>query len=132
MAKRINHEAPIHIAILNYLKWQFPGAVIHHSVNEGNRGGVKGARDGYRNKAMGQRAGWPDLVMLYHGRFWAFEVKAPKGKLSDAQALCGADIQRNGWRWAVVRSVDEVKAHIKLWQAATDTIVHVEMRGVVT
>lgn len=127
MRKHTDLESPIHRSIINYLNWQYPTAVITHAANEGNRGGRAGLIDGVRKKAMGQRAGFPDILMWYQGNFWTFEVKAPKKYAEIAQKVCGEDIIANGGRWAVVRSIDDVKAQIKLWQA--DGVGVVELRG---
>ena len=48
-------EAQIHKAVLAYLQYVFPRAVIHHSPNEGVRGGAVGILDGAKRKAKGVR-----------------------------------------------------------------------------
>lgn len=101
-------EMHIHKQILGYLRAVYPGALIFHPANEGNRGGIKGIKDGARNKAMGQLAGVPDIIMLSDGQFYGFEVKAPKNYPSASQKTVGALIEVNGGKWAVVRSVEDV------------------------
>lgn len=54
-------------------------------------------------------AGIPDIVCCYKGRFIAFEVKAPDGKLTALQDATIKKIREAGGVAEVVRSVDEVK-----------------------
>lgn len=140
--KKRDLEGPIHKAILQYLHTQYPDALIHHSPNEGVRGGKRGQIDGARRKAMGQLPGFPDLIMYWRCYLWAFEVKSPQGRVSDDQKATGALIEANGGRWAVVRSVDDVQAAIKEWHkrgplsglASTPSgdCVKVKLRGVIS
>lgn len=66
-------------------------------------------------KAMGARAGVPDLVIIHRGRFFGIEVKAEKGCLSDHQATAADDIVRAGGFYSVVRSVEEVERCLRGW-----------------
>jgi hypothetical protein len=66
-------------------------------------------------KAMGARAGVPDLVILHRGRFIGLEVKAEKGKLSDRQADCADAIVNAGGFFSVVRSVEEAERCLRAW-----------------
>lgn len=88
-----------------------PHALVHHCVNEGNRGGVKGARDGMRKKSMGQKAGFPDLIVLPYANVGAFfiEVKAPKGRVSESQDEMHGRMERLGYKVCVARSIDDVR-----------------------
>lgn len=116
-AKRKNRdtEGPIHRAILDYLRLALPGAVIHHSPGEFGMSGSDIARQIAKNKMNGMVVGFPDIIILWHGAFWAFEVKAPGGKPSDAQEAVGASIQAMRGKWAIVRSIDEAAAHVAAW-----------------
>lgn len=66
-------------------------------------------------KAMGARAGVPDLVILHRGRFFGLEVKADKGRLSDHQATAADLIVQAGGFFSVVRSVEEVERCLRAW-----------------
>lgn len=139
-AKKYRDRTPehaIHMQILNYLQWQYPRAVIHHSANEISlsisrdmaAAGVPkqwiGTVTTLLKRALarllaslqrkGQRTGFPDLIVMHEGHLWAFEVKNSTGRLTNAQKACGADIDRNGFRWACVRSVEDVKGAIEDW-----------------
>ena len=111
-------ELPVHRSVLRYLQLALPGALIHHSpqnlgVGDGKDGKI--ARAVALAKSMGMLVGWPDIVVLWRGRFMAFEVKAEGGKASAAQEAVGALIQTHGGRWAVVRSIEDVREYLADW-----------------
>jgi hypothetical protein len=113
MGKRRDLEGPIHRAILNYLRRQYPRALVHHSPNENTMKGPDVARLISRNKSLGMVPGFPDIIMLHEGALFAFEVKTPRGRATPDQSAVGAIIEANHGVWAVVRSIDEVKAVIE-------------------
>lgn len=108
MGKNTDREGPIHLAILNYLRMKYPRALVHHSPNANTMRGKDVARLIAKNKHMGMLPGFPDLIMLHHGTFYAFEVKAPGNKPQDNQLEVGAAIEANGGCFAIVRSIDDV------------------------
>ena len=57
-------------------------------------------------KAMGQRAGWPDLQMVWKGRAICIEFKAPKGRETPVQSECMADLTLAGAAVRVVRTLE--------------------------
>ena len=80
--------------------------LLHHSPN----GGKRNAKEAARFKAMGVRAGFPDLILLlpnsqYH--FLAIELKTDKGRQSDYQKEYQQLIESVGGKYVVVRSLDE-------------------------
>ena len=113
-------EAQIHQAVLQYLLYQFPRAVIHHSPNEGVRGGAVGILDGAKRKAMGMCAGFPDIEVLPDRSFGPmyFEIKAADGRVSPAQRDVLDRLVNLGYHVAVVRSVDDAKRAVAGFIAA--------------
>ena len=108
-------ELPIHRACLHYLQLTLLGAVIHHSPQNL---GVKGdgiARAVALAKSMGLLVGFPDLLVIYNGVTMGFEVKAEGGTQSIAQRGVQASFMVNGARYAVVRSIDDVKEKLQDW-----------------
>lgn len=61
-------------------------------------------------------AGVPDVICCLDGRFFAFEVKTPEGRLTNLQEHTIQRIKDAGGHAFVVRSVDDVKA--VLWAYA--------------
>jgi len=97
-------EEWIHQQIVNYLRWALPpDAVLHHSANE-SRGSI-----GWHAKRvrLGMRAGWPDLEIIYRGKFIGLEVKTRLGRVSTKQKRCHKDIMLAGGAVCVVRSLDQ-------------------------
>ncbi len=64
------------------------------------------------SKAMGLRAGTPDIVMCWKGRLVGIELKAGRGRLSPAQREAHDAIALAGSVVATCRSVDEVAAFL--------------------
>lgn len=122
LAKPRSVEAPIHIAILEWLRdFALPvGAVIWHTPNEDATGwgsddeGAKSQKQrsiNWRKKMlrMGMMSGFPDLAILYEGRLYALEVKGPDGVLSKNQKGVIAALKLAGAPVAVVRSLEEAE-----------------------
>ncbi len=116
----IDREGPIHRSILQWLRLSLPDALIHHSANEGVRAGKRGMMDGAGKKALGQVAGFPDIVVFQwsHLPVMFFEVKAPGSYASEAQKAVHEHLRGLGHRVAVVRSIDDTAAALADWGIA--------------
>lgn len=131
-------EGPIHRAILQYLRLAMPRAIIHHSPNENalsSRDRKGAAIAAARLKGLGMVPGWPDLVVFPYASIGPlfFEVKSPKGKLSDTQTAVIERLTDLGYRVAVVRSVADVQAKLAEWAVwAQPSAAVVELRGTIT
>jgi hypothetical protein len=76
----------------------------HHSPNEG-----KNKLHYYaKQKRLGVRKGWPDIEIIYRGRFIGIELKTKKGRVSEAQKKCHDDIILAGGVVTICRSLNEV------------------------
>jgi len=53
--------------------------------------------------------GLPDVFHVERGRFYAFELKAPRGRVTPLQALCLNRIRAAGGVAVVARSLDDVR-----------------------
>ncbi len=101
-------EDNLQIACVRWFSCQHPNLerLLHHSPN----GGFRNAREAGRFKAMGTRAGFPDLVlMLPRGGFGSLciEMKSPTGTLSTAQKEWQRQAEYAGNKYTVCRSIDE-------------------------
>lgn len=56
--------------------------------------------------------GWPDLVILGHGKILYRELKSPSGSVTAAQRKVGYLIQAGGGNWAVWRPGDLLSGRI--------------------
>lgn len=82
------------------------GMVVFSIPNERNAG----VSDAARMRATGLTKGAPDLVVLKdNARCIFLELKTPTGKRSPEQEAFAETIQRLGFEYRLVRSVDDIK-----------------------
>ena len=84
---------------------------LRHSPN----GGKRNEREAARFKAMGTRAGFPDLLLLLPNNFYPFmgiELKTEKGKQSDRQKEYQKLFEEIGAKYIIVRSLEEFMTEI--------------------
>lgn len=102
---------------ITWFTYQFPdlAKLLHHSPNGGKRNAIEAAKF----KAMGVRAGFPDLILCiarhgYHGLF--IELKTAKGRQSDKQKYYQCVLEKQGYRYVVIRSlegfINEIKSYL--------------------
>lgn len=105
-------EEQVQKSIVRYLAHALPtDAFLFATTNQ--RGTRKRFEMGIL-KAMGARAGVPDLCLIHHGRFIGLEVKAPKtGRMSERQADAAEEIVSAGGLYSVVRSVEDVERFLR-------------------
>jgi hypothetical protein len=53
-----------------------------------------------------ERVGWPDLTFVIGGIPFAIELKSADGVVSEEQEACLSLMAENGWRVAVIRSME--------------------------
>lgn len=102
----MNPETNLQIACVKWFRLQHSSKVLFMITNDN----AKTARQGALDKARGLLKGMPDVMIAeptaqYAGLF--IEFKAGKGKLSDAQAIMGLNLQASGYSVKAVRSIDE-------------------------
>lgn len=69
-------------------------------------------RKAFRALPKYTRRGWPDICLIAKdgvGRFVGIEVKSKTGVLSADQKALGEEIQKNGGRYIVARSITDVQ-----------------------
>lgn len=114
-------EAPIHKSIVQYLRATLPHGWVVQSTPNKPRSKIAGAQE----KRMGAVKGWPDIAIygnaeeageLVRTVTYFLEVKAPKGRVADAQHEIHDRLQDLGFPVGVVRSVDDVRALVREWR----------------
>jgi hypothetical protein len=108
---RTNPEEQLQIAVAEYLALAAPDLMWFHVPNGEKRSKATAGR----LKAMGVRAGVPDLCFILPGGASAFiELKAGKGRLTSEQVAFFDAIPVEVPR-AVCRSVEDVAAALMSW-----------------
>ena len=92
-----------------------PGMVWWHTANGARYGGENPARHGAIMKKLGVRAGVSDFVFLHDGKFFALELKAPKGKPTEAQLAFLDDVNKAGGFSVCADGLDRALACLEDW-----------------
>ena len=116
VSQKAQSEASIQKAIVEYLRAVLPHAIVAAIPN----GSQRTASGRPANAVAGLLPGMPDLIVLLpRGRTVFFEVKAAKGRVSDNQLAIHLELQGLDHQCAVVRSIDEVRLALKVWEIQT-------------
>ena len=67
-------------------------------------------------KGMGTKAGWPDLLLVRHGKMYGLELKTATGRISPAQASAHADLELAGATIAVTHGLDAAIFMLREWE----------------
>lgn len=106
-------EADIQRAIGAYLDRVLPQGSMWAAIPGGEY--RVGAREGFRLKRLGARAGMPDILIVHDGRALFFEVKRPGSYPTAVQRATHDALRIAGCRVSVVRSVDDARAALEAW-----------------
>jgi hypothetical protein len=107
-------EASIHIAVVQALRQlAAPRVVWWHTPN----GELRDKRTAAKLKAMGTRAGIPDLVLVIGGKLHTLELKTATGRLSPAQISMRAELEAASCTWASAHSTTEALNVLTSWGA---------------
>lgn len=105
-------ETPLQISVAEFLWLALPDdAWFCHVPNGGKRLKSEAAK----LKAMGARAGAPDLLVVWRGIAFFVEMKTDTGSLSADQRECHAALRAAGCCVAVARSVSGVEQALRSW-----------------
>lgn len=106
-------EEAIHRALVQHLaRRAAPGVVWWHTPNGDIR--HKGAAG--RLKALGTKAGMPDLLLLRDGQLYALEIKRETGgRLSDVQRQRLGELAAAGALTVEARGLDAAVGALKGW-----------------
>lgn len=105
-------EQQLQISVAQLLDVALPAdAVWFHVPNGGGRGRAEAGIF----KAMGVKAGVPDLWLFYRNKTFAIELKAGRGRHSADQILMQARLVRAGVLFGEARSLDDVIAALTAW-----------------
>jgi len=107
-------EENMQIAAVRWFDYQYAeySKLLIHPPN----GGYRNAAEAARFKAMGTRAGCPDLILLVARNEYnalCVELKTDKGKQTTLQKEWQIAAEKHGNRYVIVRSIEEFIEIIK-------------------
>jgi hypothetical protein len=111
--KRARPEDQIQRAVFEHLRTRgASGVYAFHPPNGGWRSRVE-ARI---LAGIGVTPGTPDIFAVYQGRCFALELKAPEGKLSEAQRGAHEALRAAGAEVATCWGLDEALKQLEKWK----------------
>ena len=112
MTRRNHPEEAIQRAVATFLDVALPiDAVWFHPPN----GGWRSKAEAGIFKAMGVKAGVPDIVVVYQGQAMFIELKPPGRSLSANQREFAQTLAAAGAWFQVAHSIDEVAGYLRGW-----------------
>ena len=112
--KPSDEEHRIQSACVRWFRLQYPK--MKHNLFSVPNGGKRDAVTGAKLKEEGALAGVADLILLKPNRFYGallIEMKTPKGSQSDSQKEWESKITQDGYKYVVIRSLDEFRQVVK-------------------
>lgn len=112
--KPSDEEHRIQSACVRWFRLQYPK--MKHNLFAVPNGGKRDAVTGAKLKEEGALAGVADLILLKSNRFYGallIEMKTPKGSQSDSQKEWESKITQDGYKYVVIRSLDEFRQVVK-------------------
>lgn len=110
--RRQRPEAAIHAAVCDHLRLRAkPDVLWLHCPNGERRDRITGAK----LKRMGVLAGASDLLLWHQGRSFALELKAPRGRPSEAQLDFLARFNEAGGHTCVAEGLDRALKVLECW-----------------
>ena len=104
----MHEEELLQTLCVNWFKCKYPtmAGVLVHVPNERKCSPQRGAM----LRGMGVRSGVADLILFVARHGWHglhLEMKTTKGKQTDTQKEWAADVEREGYKYVVCRSLDD-------------------------
>jgi hypothetical protein len=110
--RRQHPEAAINAAVVQHLHLRAKPNVLWLAVPNGEK---RDKITGAKLKRMGVRAGASDLLLWHNGNSFALELKAPGGRLSEAQLEFMARFNDAGGHSACAEGLDRALAVLESW-----------------
>lgn len=105
--KYLGKEDKMQNKVMNYLKYQYPNALVTHLTNEGKRSPF----ERYKIKYLGAKPGVPDVMIFTPNKYFnglAIELKVGYNKPSDNQKKWLKDLENAGWQAIWSNDFDQV------------------------
>jgi VRR-NUC domain len=111
--RRHQPEAQLQRAVVEHLRWR---ARLGRWWTHIPLGGVRSKVEAAILRGLGTTRGTPDLLIIANGRAYFLELKAPHGRISDAQHECHEALRAAGATVAVANNIDEALKLLESWQ----------------
>jgi VRR-NUC domain len=108
--KYLTQEDNIQIALIRWITYQYPQAVVLHIHNESKRSRF----EVWKAKKMGMQKGASDLLIFFNGKSIAIELKSDKGKVKPEQIVWQTRFKESGHSAFICRGFDEAKQVIEM------------------
>jgi hypothetical protein len=106
-------EQQIHVAVVEHLRMRGKRGLLFWHTPQGAH--YSSRVQGKIMHGLGVLAGVSDLLLMRAGRFYALELKAPKGKPTDAQLAFLKAFWENGGHAEYADSLDGAIATLETW-----------------
>ena len=107
--KRAQPEQALQRAVVNYLALCVGKPPFGPAWTARNPVSFKSRIVAGISQRMGMKPGWPDLDLVWQGRYYGVELKAPKGRVSEAQNEAIVEIGKASGIVFICRSLNEFK-----------------------
>jgi VRR-NUC domain len=107
---RLYEERNLQRAVHQYLRMALPPDAVHFSIPNGL---MRSKKAGAAAVGEGLLAGVPDLEIVWRGRAFFIELKAPRGVVSAAQRETQRRLIYAGAEVMVCKSVEQVEAGLR-------------------
>ena len=114
-------EHKIQCQMVKWFRLQYPE--MKHNLFSVPNGGLRDEVTAAKMKAEGQLAGVSDLILLKSNRFHGallVETKTKEGRQSDNQKDWQQKITNDGYKYVIVRSLDDFIREVKLYLSQVD------------
>jgi hypothetical protein len=106
-------EAALQRSVLAHLKARgAKGLVVWHTPNGGRRSVIEAKIF----KGLGVKPGVPDLCIVHRGRFFGLELKAHRGRTTEAQTETLQELEAAGAVVGIAKNIDQAIAWLEVHQ----------------
>ena len=105
-------EDDLQKAVCEHLRLRAHSGVVWFAVPNG---GKRNVREAARMKRMGVTAGVADIILLHNGKFFALELKALTGRISESQRAFLMAVDSAGGVCYVAYGIDEALRVLESW-----------------
>ena len=102
-------ESDIQKSVIEWLSWHKD---IYFTRNNSFAGSFT-RRDGSKGWIKNCKAGSPDIIVCYKGKYIGLEIKCIGGKQSELQKQAECDIIRSGGRYYIIRDLKDIEKLFK-------------------